>query len=55
MIIKCSAKIQCQGSGGGAERREWKSRERVQLPDSLVDEAVDESGGAGTEASVPSP
>lgn len=40
---------------GGAERREWESGERVQLPDSLVYEAVYESGGAGTEAPVPPP
>ncbi len=41
--------------GGGAERGEWESGERVQLPDSLVYEAVCESGGAGMEALIPSP
>lgn len=58
MVAACcnlySAKVQGSESRGG-QRGEWESGERVQHPDSLVYEAVCESGGAGTEAPIPSP
>ena len=39
--------------GGRGEERE--RRERVELPDSLVEKAVSQCGGAGLESALPSP